>query len=461
MTKNSDVLKYNDLYYYCNNHRTTKLSEKLDNKGNKLRISICNSKIKYERDIDKYIFCEDHSEECDNLERAKITNIIEVKTGINNYENFTEALKEYLNKFPMITFHEFKVYAQNLYNEKNLELELNNSYYSNLYYNWRKKSRVFTKYSLFDNQFTDNGKQYMRDYTLTMLYNKNNKSQFQNEHVIYISDYFIKKLSFSTHFYIDGTFIFPKDFKQLIVILYYDDLLKKRFPGMYALINNKKEEGYYILFKKIYEIITLEGTRELKLQTYTTDFETGLINALERVFINKRKIGCFFHYTRALKSKALEMKLFSTGLKELTKEFLHELYKAPFLIIKDKNFINSICEKYMEKEGRFKEYIYYYKTQWTRFFNNGMLNYSDLSKYERSNSYIENYNRRIKLKLSKFLYGKNRCKISWPLFIYFIKNEERENQIEYHELENKLEEKGKLNENKNSLPEIKKKKGKI
>ena len=151
------------------------------------------------------------------------------------------------------------------------------------------------------------------------------------------------------------------------------------------------------------------------------------------------------------------MKLFSTGLKELTKEFLHELYKAPFLIIKDKNFINSICEKYMEKEGRFKEYIYYYKTQWTRFFNNGMLNYSDLSKYERFNSYIENYNRRIKLKLSKFLYGKNRCKISWPLFIYFIKNEERENQIEYHELENKLEEKGKLNENKNSLPEIKKK----
>ena len=43
MTKNSDVLKYNDLYYYCNNHRTTKLSEKLDSNSNKLRNSICNS----------------------------------------------------------------------------------------------------------------------------------------------------------------------------------------------------------------------------------------------------------------------------------------------------------------------------------------------------------------------------------------------------------------------------------
>ena len=83
MTKNSDVLKYNDLYYYCNNHRSTKLSEKLDTNGNKLRISILwNSKIKCQKDIDKYIICEDHSEDCDNLERVvKITNIMEVKNG--------------------------------------------------------------------------------------------------------------------------------------------------------------------------------------------------------------------------------------------------------------------------------------------------------------------------------------------------------------------------------------------
>ena len=112
----------------------------------------------------------------------------------------------------------------------------------------------------------------MRDYTLTMIYNKNNKSQFQQEHANYISDYFIEKLSSSPHYYIDGTFIFPKDFKQLIVILYYDEELRKRFPDLYALINNKKEEGYYLLFKKIYDILTIEGTKELKLKTYTIDF---------------------------------------------------------------------------------------------------------------------------------------------------------------------------------------------
>ena len=74
------------------------------------------------------------------------------------------------------------------------------------------------------------------------------------------------------------------------------------------------------------------------------------------------------------------------------------------------------------------------------YFNNEMLNYSGLSKSQRSNSYIENYNRIIKLKLSKFLYGKNRCKITWPMFFYFIKNEEKDKQNEINALLNKIEE---------------------
>ena len=83
------------------------------------------------------------------------------------------------------------------------------------------------------------GKQFMRDYSVTMLYKKNNKDIFQHEHIIFISDYFIKKLNKSEHYYIDGTFIYPSDFRQMIVILYYDNEKQKRFPGLYALINNK------------------------------------------------------------------------------------------------------------------------------------------------------------------------------------------------------------------------------
>ena len=68
-----------------------------------------------------------------------------------------------------------------------------------------------------------------------------------------------------------------------------------------------------------------------------------------------------------------------------------------------------------------------------------MLNYSYLEKKFRSNSYIENYNRRIKLKLSKFLFGKSKSKISWPLFIYFIRNEEEEYRLENIKFDNSIE----------------------
>ena len=66
---------------------------------------------------------------------------------------------------------------------------------------------------------------------------------------------------------------------------------------------------------------------------------------------------------------------------------------------------------------------------------------------------IENYNRRIKLKLYKYLYGKNQCKITQPLFIYFIKNEENDFQNVCYDLENKFEEKGKNKPHKKSKSE--------
>ena len=68
-----------------------------------------------------------------------------------------------------------------------------------------------------------------------------------------------------------------------------------------------------------------------------------------------------------------------------------------------------------------------------------MLNYSYLPKKFRSNSYIENYNRRIKLKLSKNLFGKSKTKISWPLFIFFIINEEKEFRLENIKFDNSIE----------------------
>ena len=68
-----------------------------------------------------------------------------------------------------------------------------------------------------------------------------------------------------------------------------------------------------------------------------------------------------------------------------------------------------------------------------------MLDYSNISMEYKSNSYIKNYNKRLKLKLSNYLYGKKN-QIIWLIFNYFIKEEE-EYRLDIISNESKLEKK--------------------
>ena len=65
----------------------------------------------------------------------------------------------------------------------------------------------------------------------------------------------------------------------------------KRYPALFALINNKKFEGYKKLLEKIYHILTLENSIELNIKSYTIDFEKSLINSNRIAFPNFRQIG--------------------------------------------------------------------------------------------------------------------------------------------------------------------------
>ena len=78
----------------------------------------------------------------------------------------------------------------------------------------------------------------------------------------------------------------------------------------------------------------------------------------------------------------------------------------------------------VEIKKEFINFLEYSKNQWFSFYENGTLDYSSIKKSQRSNNYTENYKRKIKLKLSNYLFGKNKCKIAWPLFHLSIKEEE-------------------------------------
>ena len=97
--------------------------------------------------------------------------------------------------------------------------------------------------------------------------------------------------------------------------MYHDKEKNKRFPGLFAITNNKHEEGYYYKFNKIKHILIIEGTVNLSLKSYTINFEIGLINILYKIFPNIKKVGFYFHYKRALRNKVNKLKVLNSEKK--------------------------------------------------------------------------------------------------------------------------------------------------
>ena len=103
------------------------------------------------------------------------------------------------------------------------------------------------------------------------------------------------------HIYIDGTFITTKEFYQLLIILFYDKLTKTKIPAVYILTNNKYLNFYIKIFKKIKNLITIENSVKLNWKSITIDYESSLIESVNKVFNNIHIIGCMFHYIKNVK----------------------------------------------------------------------------------------------------------------------------------------------------------------
>ena len=108
---------------------------------------------------------------------------------------------------------------------------------------------------------------------------------------------------------------------------------------------------------KIYDIITLNKTKNLSLQSFTVDFESDLINETNKVFNKCKCAGCYYHYTRAVKENARAMKILSSDRKNITEKLLKELYEAPFKYNSDKNYPSGLLYTYEKIYSFLNEYI--------------------------------------------------------------------------------------------------------
>lgn len=129
-------------------------------------------------------------------------------------------------------------------------------------------------------------------------------------------------------------------------------------------------------------------------------------------------VCCYYHYIRNLKNYAKKLNLLDNNNFQ---NIFKNLLKPPYIIQKNPNYIEETFELYNKNidENLLDEYKNYFDLNWKPFYENGYLNYSYISKEERCYSYIENYNRGIKLKLSEYLYGRNKCRIA-GLYFYFL-----------------------------------------
>ena len=169
----------------------------------------------------------------------------------------------------------------------------------------------------------------------------------------------------------------------------------------------KKEKSYIKVLSKFKSIISLENTINLKLISYTSDYEISLCNSLERIFSNIRYVGCYYHYcdniVDNIKNKIISCNEVNviTKYKDEINSFKSEILTIPFKFQNNNNILDIIFNTYMSEI--YDKFKHYFKSQWLYLFKNGTLNYAFITKEQRSNSFIENYNRRIKTVLSKYL----------------------------------------------------------
>ena len=122
-----------------------------------------------------------------------------------------------------------------------------------------KHSGYFDSNIILKFQKTVDGRNFLKMHYRHIINLKSHPERFLLEFIIWMTDFQHKKIISSKHLYIDRTFHVPKNFYQLIIILYYDELTNKPYPGAFILINSKTEIDYQICLSQFSEILSSYG----------------------------------------------------------------------------------------------------------------------------------------------------------------------------------------------------------
>ena len=206
--------------------------------------------------------------------------------------------------------------------------------------------------------------------------------------------------------FVDATFsCCPPQFHQCLIIMVYEHQTRSYVPVLYILMTHKFESQYVQAFFQVSMLID----QKIAVRTYTSDFERGLMNGLERIFGGEKggiHIGCFFHLKQAWRKYLVEtvkmpsdaivkraMKIGSLDLLCIIPQDEVEEYGIPYL--------QSLFETKDETDDvkdRWKLFWKYFYVQWIPIIKDWNI-CARAGEYitlvNRTNNGIESYNNRI------------------------------------------------------------------
>ena len=178
----------------------------------------------------------------------------------------------------------YKTKFKEIYNKNKYNFQINNNMLSNIITKWKNKSNRFSKATVWDNTTDYQERLILREFRIIFENKGDNKKSKSYEYIIWANEENINRIRKSNHLYIDCTFHHPKEFKELLIVMYKDIITNFKIAGIYALLNNKTEYLYDKVFESMLNIITLNRTIDINIMSVITDSEIALSKWLKNIF---------------------------------------------------------------------------------------------------------------------------------------------------------------------------------
>ena len=110
---------------------------------------------------------------------------------------------------------------------------------------------------------------------------------------------------------------------------------------------------YDIVFESIINNILKEGYNNLNFETIVMDQELALINSINKIFPNTKRISCLFHYKQNILRNLKTFGLYKQKYKAESEIILDRLGLIPMLYKGDMKIFNQECDNLCKKYPRY------------------------------------------------------------------------------------------------------------